>query len=163
MSVVYFAYGSNMSSRRLQARVPSARAIGIGELMAHRLQWHMHGPDGSAKCDIGADATDSVWGVLYRFDEAERWHLDLAEGHGVHYTSRQVTIQTPGGIVQALTYQALLLGQGLTPYEWYREYVVRGALEHGLPPPYVRRLEAVAALTDPDTERNALNDAILGR
>ncbi len=46
-----FSYGSNMSQRRLKARVPSARFIAVAELPAHRLRFHKSAGDGSAKCN----------------------------------------------------------------------------------------------------------------
>ena len=51
-TLLYFAYGSNMSSVRLRARVNSAQPLGVARLPGHRLRWHMHSLDGSGKCDI---------------------------------------------------------------------------------------------------------------
>ena len=42
-SVLNFAYGSNMLRARIQARVPSARAIGTALLAAKALRWHKRG------------------------------------------------------------------------------------------------------------------------
>ena len=39
----YFAYGSNMSFARLQARVPSARSLGCYALRQHDLRFHKSG------------------------------------------------------------------------------------------------------------------------
>jgi hypothetical protein len=39
------------------------------------------------------------------------------------------------------------------PYDWYREYVLRGARYHGLPSACLRRIESVTAIPDPDPER----------
>ncbi len=49
--MLYFSYGSNMSSRRLLSRVPSARFITSASLPGHALHFHKKGLDGSAKCD----------------------------------------------------------------------------------------------------------------
>lgn len=46
-----FSYGSNMSQRRLKARVPSARFIAVAERPDHRLRFHKSAGDGSAKCN----------------------------------------------------------------------------------------------------------------
>lgn len=165
MTLLYFAYGSNMSSARLRARVPSARAAGIGRLPAHGLRWHMQGSDGSGKCSIestGQD-NDAVWGVLFTFDAAERHHLDRAEGLGVAYAAERTIILAGDAAVEAFTYRALRVAAGLQPFHWYREFVVHGAREHGLPLPYRQQLEAVPFLTDPDAERAALNASILAR
>lgn len=50
-NILYFAYGSNMSSARLRARVPSCRPIGIAFLPGHELRFHKRSKDGSGKCD----------------------------------------------------------------------------------------------------------------
>ncbi|MDQ2928209.1 MAG: gamma-glutamylcyclotransferase, partial [Pseudomonadota bacterium] len=70
ITYINFAYGSNMCSRRLRERTPSARALGVGRLPGHKLAWHMAGGDGSAKCDIVETGReeDVVWGVLYEID-----------------------------------------------------------------------------------------------
>jgi len=161
--LLYFAYGSNMCSRRLQARVPSARAIGIGRLAQHRLRWQMPSLDGSAKCDIETtgDAAHEVWGVLFRFHSAERGTLDAAEGLGSAYTDRRVRVLTEAGAVEALVYQALRVGAGVRPYPWYRDFVLAGAREHGLPPAYQAWLATVEVMPDPDRDREAANRVIL--
>ncbi len=39
-TILYFAYGSNMLSRRLQERTPSARPVAIGKISGNRLCWY---------------------------------------------------------------------------------------------------------------------------
>ena len=41
------------------------------------------------------------------------------------------------------------------PFDWYRDLVVAGAIEHGLPPPYVEELAGTPAAPDPDAARAA--------
>ena len=115
--LTYFAYGSNMMSRRLQARTPSARPIGIGRLHGHVLRWHMPSMDGSGKCDAAhtGDQADIVWGVLYQFDADEKHHLDRAEGLGQAYDHATVPVVTAEAIVPALIYRALRIGPGAAP------------------------------------------------
>ncbi len=64
-TIKYFAYGSNMSSRRLMDRVPSAQFVSIGKLGEHRLRYHKKSKDGSGKCDIEhtENPENSVWNV----------------------------------------------------------------------------------------------------
>ena len=143
---LYFAYGSNMSTERLRARVPSARARGKGRLLHHTLRWHKLGRDGSGKCDIEPTETqDIVWGVLYDVAWAEKPVLDAAEGLGIGYFEKAVRIVTDDGERHALTYHASpdSIDSTLRPRHWYKDHVVRGAREHGLPAHYVRALELV--------------------
>ena len=143
----YFGYGSNMSTERLRARVPSARARGRGRLLHHTLRWHKLGRDGSGKCDIEpTDTRNVVWGVLYDVAWSEKTALDAAEGLGTGYFEKEVRIVTDDGECLALTYHANpdRIDSALRPRDWYKDYVVRGAREHGLPADYIRTLEQVA-------------------
>ena len=147
----YFAYGSNLSTERLRARVPSACARDIGRLPNHRLRWHKIGRDGSGKCDIEPTDTSSVvWGVLYDVPWTEKPALDAAEGLGTGYFEKEVRIVTDGGECRALTYHANpdRTDATLSPLDWYKDYVVRGAREHGLPASYIRALERVGTWCD---------------
>ena len=159
----YFAYGSNMLTRRLQARVPSAQPVGIGHVSEHRLRWHMPARDGSAKCDAEATgrAGDVVWGVLFRIHADEKRHLDEVEALGVAYRDALLKVCIPGGSLAAFAYLALNTADNLKPYDWYKGFVVAGAIEHGLPGDYLRALRAVDALPDPDPRRSALNRRLL--
>ena len=143
---LYFAYGSNLSTERLQGRVPSARARGRGRLLHHSLRWHKRGKDGSGKCDIvSTDGRSVVWGVLFDIAWDEKPALDAVEGLGTGYFEKEVRIVTDDGECLALTYHANPAGidAALRPFDWYKDYVVRGAREHGLPADYVRALELI--------------------
>lgn len=52
-----------------------------------------------------------------------------------------------------MTYIAIRKEHGRKPYTWYKEHVLRGAREQGLPAEYVRALEAVEVMPDPDAKR----------
>ena len=142
----YFAYGSNMSTERLRGRTPSAHARGRGQLPHHTLRWHKLGRDGSGKCDVEpASASDFVWGVLFDIAWDEKPALDAAEGLGTGYFEKEVRIVTDHGECLAFTYHANpdRVDPALRPRDWYKDYVVRGAWEHGLPADYIRKLEQV--------------------
>jgi hypothetical protein len=162
---INFAYGSNMSSRRLRALTPSARAIGIGQLPAHRLMWHKAGGDGSAKCDAfeTGPSQDAVWGVLYEIDAAQRPRLDAAEGLGRGYEHRTVQVLSAAGTVAAGAYQATHIDAALRPFDGYLADVWHGARELGLPARYQREIGAIEALAvvDADAMRRHMNLALL--
>jgi gamma-glutamylcyclotransferase len=52
MTMLYFAYGSNMLTERLKARVPSTRPISPAILSDYDLRFHKRSTDKSGKCDI---------------------------------------------------------------------------------------------------------------
>ncbi len=162
-SFLYFAYGSNMLTRRLRERTPSARAVGVATLAGFELRWHKVSKDGSAKCDVvpGAAADACVHGVLFEIALRDKPALDLAEGIGKGYREQQVEVEAAQGAIEAWTYRATNTDPVALPYTWYKALVVAGAREHGLPAGYVHALEAAPTKDDPRPERAAQNLLIL--
>lgn len=161
--MLYFAYGSNMSTPRLAARLRVAEPMDVAELSGHRLAFHMAGADGSAKCDAYATGApgDTVIGVVFRIDAREKPVLDGIEGLGVGYALKQVRVVSPlYGPLDAFLYGATQIDDGLKPYDWYKRHVLHGALEHRLPADYIRRIEAIESVPDPDPGRHAAELAI---
>ncbi len=153
----YFAYGSNMSSKRLKARVPSAKAIGKGVLQEHRLAFHkISKKDGSAKCDVIKSESDDVIGVLFEIDRAEKPTLDKAEGLKYGYDEKTIEIKLEtGATVSAVTYFATNMDASLKPYTWYVRHVLEGAREAQLPDDYIKSIMETPATEDADKKREA--------
>ena len=146
----YFAYGSNMSAERLRGRTPSARPLGRARLAGHVLRWHKLGRDGTGKCDAAhtGKRSDAVWGVLFEIDCAEKAALDRVEGLGIGYDEAEVRVALDGACCSARTYRAKpeRADAKLRPKQWYKDHVLRGAREHGLPAWYIHDIERVAAV-----------------
>ena len=162
----YFAYGSNMSYRRLCARVTSAVALSNASLSGYRLRFHKQGRDGSAKCDAQqtGDPAHRVLGVVYDIAAAQKPDLDRHEGVGQGYAITPVRLTlSDGGPIEAYTYTATRIDPQLRPYAWYKEHVLRGALENGLDARYVQDIRAIACLVDPDPKRQTRELAIYHR
>ncbi|MAS08978.1 gamma-glutamylcyclotransferase family protein [Salinisphaera sp.] len=159
----YFAYGSNMLTARLAERVPTVRPVGRGWLVGHQLHFHLSGSDESGKCNVlhTGDDRDVVHGAVYELDAERLDRLHAAEGPP--YAFLELEIGTPEGPLRAATYRgrAEYLDDRLVPFDWYCDFVVHGAREHGLPADYVAALEAVVPRADPDTARAAMNRRIL--
>lgn len=159
----YFAYGSNMSSRRLRARTKSARPVGVYTLPGFALRFHKVGKDGSGKCDAfrTGNSADRVVGVLYDLDAADEAPLDRIEGLGWGYRKEQVEVKGPGGDIEsAFTYCAIRIDRSLRPYSWYLEHVLAGAREAGLPEEYVAEIVRYDATPDPCEGRERAELAI---
>lgn len=158
----YFAYGSNLHPGRLRRRVPSATVVGVATLPGHALAFHKRGDDGSGKCNARpARAQDRVMGVVYRMDAFERALLDRVEGPG--YAVAQVELEAGDRVVRAFTYLAWpeACAEELVPFDWYKALVLAGGRHHGLPEAYLRAIDAVTALEDPDRERARRHFTIL--
>lgn len=164
----YFAYGSNLLFSRLHARCPSIHRLGIARLAGHALSFTKPGGDQSGKCGIAAAGPgDYVLGVLYAMSVKDRLVLDEIEGVGHGYESKDIVVSAghaPGQDappIHCFTYYPTLTAFDLSPFDWYKEFVVRGARENGFPDDYLQRLLAVSEREDPDQSRRALNFAIL--
>ena len=141
---LYFAYGSNMLTERLQARVPSARPVGTATLPGHALRFRKQSTDGSAKCTVVSTSPSScsrwpspVVGVCFQMNDAHLPALDAAEGRGQGYTREKLDVDREGSCVPAFAYvaQDSHVNPDLHPYAWYKALVMAGARQHDLPPP----------------------------
>ncbi len=160
-----FLYGSNMLGRRLRARTPSAFSIAPGEIRGHRMAFHKLGADGSAKANIlgTGDATDRVFGVVYRIERQELEALDAIEGGYDRNLMPAITRWGHAVEVHAYLARPSFIRPDLLPFAWYRDLVVAGAREHRLPAEHVLWLECHAAHADPDQARRAAARADLDR
>ncbi len=155
--MLYFAYGSNMSFKRLAARTPSASLHGVAALPGYRLKFHKSGRDGSAKCDVVASAENqsAVHGVIYRISRTDKAELDKFEGLGRGYDETVITLVDHNEqSVDVNLYIATHTDPLLKPYHWYKQHVLVGAIENGLPTNYIRQIEQVESIADVDSDRH---------
>lgn len=161
----YFAYGSNMLTRRLKApdRTPSAEFVDTGYTAGRRLTFDKRSRDGSGKCDAEEteNETDRVYGVIFEIKCSQRRALDNAEGRGKGYELETVEVITKHGTVRARTYIATRKERALRPYHWYKALVVAGAVERDLPKSYVEWLRVFESIEDPHADRRTENEALL--
>jgi gamma-glutamylcyclotransferase len=152
-AVNYFAYGSNLSLVRLRARTPSANPLGIVSVPGYQLRFHKIGRDGSAKCDAcyTGDSGHILWGRVFHIADDEKPALDRAEGLGAGY--KLVTLQLESLVPCARAYVATDIDTRLQPFDWYKNHVLVGARESGLPAEYIAKMEQVESRLDPDSNR----------
>lgn len=146
-----------MSSRRFLARIPYAQHFSTGEVKNHTLKFHKISQiDGSGKCDIYKTnkSIDSVRGVIYQVSIEDKKNLDVIEGLGLGYEEKAVTVVLDnGGKVEALAYYAITVNPLLKPFNWYKEHVLRGAIENNLPGYYIDEIARVESVEDHDKVR----------
>jgi hypothetical protein len=142
---LYFAYGSNMSSRRLRARVPAARALGAARLPGMRRVVNKRGQDGSGKVNVIEDPASHVWGVVFEIARADWPELDRHEW-GYARRAAEVLAAAERLAVQLYVAESPLVADGLAPFDWYREFLLEGAREHALPDEVIASFEALEVI-----------------
>jgi len=154
---ITFAYGSNMLLAKVSVRAASAKPRGVARLEQFALRWNKRSRDGSGKCSIeeGTQRQNTVWGVLYEMTVSDKERLDRFEGLGHGYEQREVVVLLDGNRTLVPAYYATSVDPGVRPYDWYKEQVVAGAIRHRFPAEYIRELEMVPSIADPDPDRAA--------
>jgi gamma-glutamylcyclotransferase len=153
----YFAYGSNMLTERLRARVSSAVALSKVCLIGYRLRFNKKSIDGSGKCNIVETGSqkDVVHGVIFEIPKEQLSKLDEAEGFKKGYDHKCIRLpDRPGESALAYVAETKYIDDRLLPYRWYHELVVAGAEQHGLPPDYIAELRKQDCKEDPDPNRD---------
>jgi cation transport regulator ChaC len=162
---LYFAYGANMFSRRIQSPniAPSAVAVDIGFVQGRRFTFGKVSRDGSGKCDIEItnNSSNRAYGVLYRINAKDRENLNQAEGLGIGYGETNIQVVTAKGTYTAMTYVGSYKEPVLRPYQWYKAFVLAGAIEHGLPTEYIEWLRTFEAQADSNADRRSEREALL--
>jgi gamma-glutamylcyclotransferase (GGCT)/AIG2-like uncharacterized protein YtfP len=164
-TMLYFAYGPDISSRWMRHLLASARPSTRGWLAQHRLYFHKLGTDGSGKCDafFTGNDKDNILGVLYEVDAAQKEALGQAEEFADGYTEKAVTIITDEGKkINAFTYCAANIETTLKPFHWYKGHVLIGAREFDFPGEYISQFLSIESIDDPDTSRESRELAIQG-
>jgi len=162
--LLYFAYGSNMSIRRLRQRARSASFVTVAMLAGHQLRFHKVGQDRSAKCDAyeTGDEGDTVFGVVFDVQIEDKVILDIIEGLGRGYWEKLVELQIPaGGDILATLYCATDIDPALKPFSWYKHHVLFGATQCGLPDVYVEQsIRQIESIDDSDCLRQRREMAV---
>jgi gamma-glutamylcyclotransferase (GGCT)/AIG2-like uncharacterized protein YtfP len=165
--MIYFAYGSNMFSYRLEKRIGKVEIIGKGKLYQHKLQFNKKSVDGSLKANafFTGKQEDSVIGVLFKINPNKKDDLDKLEGLGKGYDQKEVEIESSdsGKQVKAFTYVANPVdsSENDQPYDWYLEFIKQGAEEHSLPEEYKKDILATSSKVDTDIIRPVINKSII--
>lgn len=155
----YFAYGSNMSLHRIQQRILNSKFIGVYSLKGYDLRFHKVGQDSSAKCDAFNTNIDldCIEGVVFEIDYDDISKLDKIEGVGHGYEKVDVSvIGANNEKTLAFMYAATNIDESLLPYDWYKKHVLEGAKSAGLSSTYIKNIEQIHSIKDPDKSRAKL-------
>ncbi|MFP8875076.1 MAG: gamma-glutamylcyclotransferase family protein [Myxococcota bacterium] len=138
MQDLYFAYGSNMSSARLAARLGEVRPLGRAALDHFELAWNKPGLDGSGKANVRRRVGAATWGVVYAVAPADWPLLDSFESG---YARETHPVRDDAGRERSVQlYRWRRDTPDHTPSAEYLELVLAGAREHQLPAAVIQEL-----------------------
>jgi gamma-glutamylcyclotransferase (GGCT)/AIG2-like uncharacterized protein YtfP len=140
MNVHYFAFGSNMCSRRFRGRLPRAISLGRARLDGWMFTCNKTSKDGSAKANIVQAEGQVVWGVVFSIFHSDLPRLDRIEGG---YRRVEVEVVTADGSLSCQSYASHRVDDELLPRPWYKQHIIDGAEEHGLPQVHIAMLRAL--------------------
>ena len=136
MTVLYFAYGSNMSRAVMQARAPGAEPLGIAALGDYRF---MVSGDGYAT--VKPQRGERVHGVLWRLTLRDRIRLDAWENIAAgHYRPEILPVRAAARRIPALIYIARPRRSARAVKQGYMEIVLAAGQTWELPEPYLASL-----------------------
>ncbi|KAJ8686345.1 hypothetical protein QAD02_022139 [Eretmocerus hayati] len=152
---LYFAYGSNMLTKRIHINNPTAVQKYIGSVKNHRLDFNMYSSRWKgAASTIVPDPNHEVWGVVWEINISDLPNLDKQEGVEAHiYFPKNVDVNvTVGEEIVCRVYQQCQLPDkyvepSLLPHERqpslvYLSTMIEGAKEFKIPENYVKYLES---------------------
>jgi gamma-glutamylcyclotransferase len=140
----YLGYGSNMNrgifeSRRGMRPIQAHPAL----LENYRLRFNLAiGPGERGVANLESQAGAHTWGVLYLITVEQSEHLDRTEGvpRGAYRRIPVSAIVGSSERIPAFTYQSDRISLGRKPSARYIRLLIEGAVQHGLPPGYLRYL-----------------------
>jgi hypothetical protein len=169
--MLYFAYGSNMDSQRLNGHdrlKGDAHAVGL-VCTQQEFELEFTVPSEGNRCAAATLAPESgriIWGVLYevpdylvtRETSGNRKSLDAIEGECTNYRRAGIKLNYPDGspvVEEVITYLAKQRTTGQRTSPDYVGYIIRGLREHKAPEEYVGYVKTQIRTNNP-----ALHDGI---
>ena len=138
MAGYYFAYGSNMNFAQMRTRCPQSRFVRRATLRGYSFVY-----DGFSKSRKGAVANiiecegGIVWGGVFEIDEDCLKKLDSCENYPNSYDRKHLDVQADSGdTFNAIAYFRIGRKPG-KPSSAYRQIVIQGARDCGLPEKYI--------------------------
>ncbi len=161
-----FCYGSNLLRYRIESRIGKIRSKEVVKLYKYKLNFHKKSTDGSSKANIQytGNEFDYVLGIIIQIDEYQKAKLDKFEGKGKGYNEQKVLIvKNDDTELEVATYIANSesIEDNLLPYDWYKAYIVLGALENRFSDEYIIALKNTESKADSKFERNDMNWGVI--
>lgn len=148
----YIAYGSNMDTRQMRYRCPTAKVIGTGQVKGYELLFRGH--KRGAFATIEPKEGSSVPVLIWEIGPDDERHLDVYEGYPRFYGKEEIEVQTEEGVESIMGY---LMNPGHAlgmPSNEYLDTIKRGYTEAGIPlQTLYEAVEKVQERAEKETER----------
>ena len=141
----YFAFGSNMSAKRMHERLGWTPSPSGAILNNYEMVFNKHSNDGG-KANIMYSPGDLVEGILYSVNEEDLLILDKYEGVAAkQYKRYEIEVRNNNkNSIPAVAYKALNTGKVSAPTEEYLNYILEG--REFLSPEYYSKLASTKTL-----------------
>jgi|WetSurMetagenome_2_1015567.scaffolds.fasta_scaffold210809_1 gamma-glutamylcyclotransferase len=133
-----------MSSENIIKRLSDVEFHRTGKIDDMILLCNKRSTDGSGKANIIPSKGDEVWGVLYYLNKSQLEILDKIES-GYHREEQEILLNS-GTSTRAEVYASLNIREDPVATEYYKNNIVKGAMEHDLPDFYVNHLKQIKTL-----------------
>ncbi len=126
----YIAYGSNLNTKQMGFRCPTAKKLHTAELEGYRLEFR--GSEGNAYATISPDEDGKVPVLLREIQKEDERRLDRYEGWPRFYRKEMIPVEVEGKMQDAMVY---IMNDGHSlelPSRRYWNTVLEGYEENGL-------------------------------
>lgn len=157
--VYYFAYGSNLNQTQMRNRIGTCELIGIGCLPNYTVKFNKKAEKtDNVYANIEPQQNSCVYGAVYKLADDQLAKMDQFEGFKGnqnpenHYEKQEfdVTLLTGDSPIKVIAYVAAnkyrVSETSYKPTEIYLKTILEGAVESGLPAPYIQDIHAKAGL-----------------
>jgi len=141
MSVLYFAYGSNMDAEQMKERISASEYVGVGYLPDHELVFNRKGsyrPGGVAS--IVAKEGSTAYGVVWRMPSKVLPQLDQIEDPAAYERTEKTVHMLDGEKFESYVYVSFPQGDIDADPE-YLEVIISAAEKINLPTSYIDDLK----------------------
>ncbi|BAF60376.1 histone acetyltransferase HPA2 and related acetyltransferases [Pelotomaculum thermopropionicum SI] len=135
LTVLYFAYGSNLNIEQMKARCPGSKPVAVAVVPNYRLTFKGSHRRGYGVADIEQAKTGGyqVFGALYRITAEDLITLDRYEGYPRMYDRYYIPVVLEDGTeVLAFAYQMAPHYVEAAPGEHYFEIIRQGYEDWGI-------------------------------
>lgn len=132
----YFAYGSNLSKKRLLERIGKFHTASVAILKGYKFIYNKKSIDGTAKANLIKEPNSEVYGICYEIDYNDFDKLDKYEQGYNRITKLTVSLLDTDTEAETVSY----ISQSITEqpvFEDYRQIIIQSAKEWGINQNYI--------------------------